>query len=80
MLRRGEDGGSLYWPAAADYLDGGRAYSLTLHFGPDLPTHERRPRWPQTVPGRGWFANLRIYGPQAAACNGSWKPGDIVPD
>jgi arylsulfatase len=30
-----------------------------------------------TVPGRGYFAILRLYGPTEAAINKSWKPGDI---
>jgi len=28
-------------------------------------------------PGRvSWFVYFRIYGPQASAFDGSWKPGD----
>jgi hypothetical protein len=34
-------------------------------------------RWIKTVPGRGWFAYIRIYGPEQAAFDGSWKPDDI---
>jgi hypothetical protein len=30
-----------------------------------------------TVPGKGYFAILRLYGPTEAAMNRSWKPGDI---
>ena len=42
----------------------------------------RRPRakqgnWLATVPGRGYFAILRLYGPTEAAIDKSWKPGDI---
>jgi hypothetical protein len=33
--------------------------------------------WIKTTPGRGWFAYLRIYGPEQAAFDGSWKPGDF---
>ena len=29
-------------------------------------------------PGRGWFAYIRIYGPEAPAFDGSWKPADFV--
>lgn len=29
------------------------------------------------VPGKGYFAVLRLYGPTEAAINKSWKPGDI---
>jgi hypothetical protein len=47
-----------------------------LYFGPTPPAgHEGR--WIKTVPGRGWFAYIRIYGPEQAAFDGSWKPGDF---
>jgi hypothetical protein len=35
-------------------------------------------RWIQTVPGRGWFCYFRIYGPQQAAFDGSWRPADLT--
>ncbi len=48
----------------------------TLYFGPRAPAgHEGQ--WIKTVPGKGWFAYLRIYGPEQAAFDGSWKPGDF---
>jgi len=31
----------------------------------------------ETVPGRGYFAILRLYGPTETAIDKSWKPGDI---
>ncbi|MBR0831520.1 helix-turn-helix domain-containing protein [Bradyrhizobium manausense] len=31
-----------------------------------------------TVPGKGYFAILRLYGPTEAAFDNSWKPGDLV--
>ena len=47
-----------------------------LYFGPTAPAgHEGR--WVKTVPGRGWFAYMRIYGPEQAAFDGSWRPGDF---
>jgi hypothetical protein len=47
-----------------------------LYFGPTAPAgHEGQ--WIKTVPGRGWFAYMRIYGPDPAAFDGSWKPGDF---
>ncbi len=49
--------------------------SVDLHFGP--VTTGDHSRWIQTIPGRGWFAYFRIYGPQKAAFDGSWKPGDF---
>ena len=50
--------------------------SLDLDFGPKAPAgHEGE--WIQTIPGKGWFTYFRIYGPEAAAFDGSWKPGDF---
>jgi hypothetical protein len=47
-----------------------------LYFGPEqAPGGEGR--WVQTVPGRGWFAYFRIYGPEKSAFDGSWRPGDF---
>jgi hypothetical protein len=53
------------------------APSATLSFAPALPAGADPNRWIKTVPGRGWFAYIRIYGPEAAAFDGSWKPGDF---
>lgn len=50
--------------------------SVELFFGPESSAHAGKP-WIQTLPGRGWFTYFRIYGPQAAAFDGTWKPGDI---
>jgi len=33
--------------------------------------------WLATVPGKGYFAIVRLYGPTEAALNKSWKPGDV---
>ncbi len=50
--------------------------SVDLYFGPRAPKGEER-RWIQTMPRKGWFAYLRIYGPEPAAFDGRWKPGDF---
>ncbi|GGQ85815.1 DUF1214 domain-containing protein [Streptomyces flaveolus] len=55
-------------PEGSDHVD--------LWFGPQEPDGAGG-RWIQTVPGRGWFAYFRIHGPQQAAFDGSWKPGDF---
>lgn len=47
-----------------------------LYFGPTVPPGQED-RWIKTIPGKGWFVYLRIYGPQQAAFDGSWKPGDF---
>ena len=39
--------------------------------------HGKDGNWLATVPGKGYFAILRLYGPTEAAINKSWKPGDI---
>jgi hypothetical protein len=31
----------------------------------------------KTIPDKGWFAYIRIYGPEQAAFDGGWKPGDF---
>ena len=50
--------------------------SVNLYFGPNAPT-DREDRWIQTLAGRGWFVYFRVYGPEKAAFDGSWKPGDF---
>lgn len=50
--------------------------SVVLHFGPEPPEGSEG-RWIQTIPGAGWFAYFRIYGPDGPAFDGSWKPGDL---
>jgi len=37
----------------------------------------KQANWLATIPGRGYFAVLRLYGPTEAAINRTWKPGDI---
>lgn len=50
--------------------------SITLYFGPTPPTNNDKV-WIQTIPGKNWFTYFRIYGPEAAAFNGSWQLGDF---
>jgi hypothetical protein len=50
--------------------------STDLYFGPKAPAGTAG-NWLATVPGKGYFAILRLYGPTEAAINKSWKPGDI---
>lgn len=52
------------------------ASSLELHFGPEPPPGKERP-WIKTLPRKGWFAYLRLYGLQKPALSGNWKPGDF---
>ena len=50
--------------------------STDLYFGPKAPKGKAG-NWLATVPGKGYFAILRLYGPTEAAFDKSWKPGDI---
>lgn len=49
---------------------------VELFFAPE-PPQDQQDRWIQTIPGTGWFVYFRIYGPEAAAFDGSWKPGEF---
>ena len=48
-----------------------------LYFGPEAPAGNEA-HWIKTEPGKGWFAYIRIYGPEEAAFDKSWKPGDFT--
>ncbi|MFZ1866253.1 MAG: DUF1254 domain-containing protein [Polyangiales bacterium] len=50
--------------------------SITIYFGPEPPAGKER-NWIQTVPGKGWFAILRLYGPLDAWFDKTWRPGEI---
>ena len=50
--------------------------SCTVHFGPK-PPRGKESNWIQTVPRKGWFAILRLYGPLESWFDGTWKPGEI---
>ncbi|WP_370467995.1 DUF1254 domain-containing protein [Nitrospira sp. KM1] len=50
--------------------------STDLFLGPTAP-EGRESNWLATVPGKGYFAILRLYGPTGSALDKSWKPGDI---
>jgi hypothetical protein len=50
--------------------------SLDLYFGPKAPRGKEK-NWIQTVPGKGWFAILRLYSPTEPWYNGIWRPGEI---
>ncbi len=50
--------------------------STVLYFGPKAPAGKEA-NWMETVPGKGYFAILRLYSPTEAAFDKSWVPGDI---
>jgi len=50
--------------------------STDLYLGPKVPKGKEG-NWLATVPDRGYFTIIRLYGPTEAALNKSWKPGDL---
>jgi hypothetical protein len=50
--------------------------SFDFHFGPTTPEHGDA-NWIQTVPGKGWFTILRLYGPLEPWFEQTWRPGEI---
>ncbi len=46
-------------PATEPNADG----SMTVYFSPEQPEGVKRGNWIQTMPGKGWFAILRLYSP-----------------
>jgi hypothetical protein len=50
--------------------------STDLYLGPRAP-EGKTGNWLATVPDKGYFAVIRLYGPTEAAIDKSWKPGDI---
>jgi hypothetical protein len=50
--------------------------STDLYLGPQAPAGKAG-NWLATVPGKGYFVIVRLYGPTEAAIDNSWKPGDI---
>ncbi len=50
--------------------------SVDLYFGPEPPAGFEN-NWVQTVPGKGWFIVLRLYGPLEPWFDQTWRPGEI---
>jgi hypothetical protein len=50
--------------------------SVDVYFGPKPPSGKEN-NWVQTIPGKGWFMILRLYGPLEAWFNKTWRPGEI---
>jgi hypothetical protein len=50
--------------------------SYDIYFAPQPPEgHEGN--WVQTIPGKGWFTILRMYGPLDPWINKTWRPSEI---
>ena len=52
--------------------------SVDVYFGPKAPEGEAN-NWVQTIPGKGWFMILRLYGPLEPWFDKTWRPGEIEP-
>ena len=50
--------------------------SFDVYFGPDAPKGKEN-HWVKTIPGKGWFTYVRIYGPEGSLFDGSYKLPDI---
>lgn len=50
--------------------------AVDIWFGPNAPDGAEN-NWIQTVPGKGWFILLRLYGPLEAWFDKTWRPGDV---
>jgi hypothetical protein len=50
--------------------------SVDLYFGPEAPQGKEN-NWIETVPGKGWFTILRLYGPLEPWFDKTWQPGEI---
>jgi hypothetical protein len=50
--------------------------SVDIFFGPLAPSGKEN-NWIQTIPGKGWFIMLRIYGPLEPWFDKTWRPGEI---
>lgn len=50
--------------------------SVDLYFGPKAP-NGKESNWIQTVPSKGWYTLLRLYGPLQPWFDKTWRPGEI---
>lgn len=50
--------------------------SMDLWFGPQAPAGKES-NWVKTLPGKGWFAYFRAYGPTEAFFDKTWKLSDF---
>ena len=50
--------------------------SCDIYFGPKAPEGYEN-NWLETIPGKGWFTILRIYGPLQPWIDQTWRPGEI---
>ena len=51
--------------------------SVDVWFGPTLPQGVNAANWAQTVPGKGWNALFRLYGPLQPWFDKTWRVGEF---
>ncbi len=51
--------------------------SVDIFFGPGAPKGKEK-NWIRTVPGKGHFVWIRLYGPLEPFFEQTWRPDDIV--
>ena len=50
--------------------------SVDVYCGPQPPAGKES-NWIQTIPGKGWFVFLRLYGPLEPWFDKTWRPGEV---
>ncbi len=50
--------------------------SYDVYFGPEAP-EGKEGNWLETIPGKSWFAILRMYGPLEPWIDKTWRPSEI---
>ncbi|MGB5214329.1 MAG: DUF1254 domain-containing protein [Anderseniella sp.] len=50
--------------------------SYDVYFGPKAPKGKES-NWIQTVPGMGWHMLFRLYGPEKAWFDNTWRPSEV---
>jgi hypothetical protein len=60
-----------------DELEKNHDGSCDIYLSPSSPAGKEK-NWIQTVPGKGWFTYIRLYGPLEPFFDQTWKPDDIV--
>ena len=50
--------------------------SFDINFGPNAPAG-KEDQWVKTIPGKGWFTYVRMYGPEEPLFDGTYKLPDI---
>jgi hypothetical protein len=50
--------------------------SYDVYFGPK-PPKGKESNWIQTIPGKGWHMLFRLYGPEQAWFDKTWRPSEV---